>query len=184
MSAPEPLALLINAIHYVIYFATREKLNLNATLLLKIIFFAEVYCLDILGIPFTGVKMVKGTYGPLPDGHKKAIKNLVSNNKIIVSNNGKSKNYISHSNPDISLFSKEQLKILEDLTYSFCSNFTAKVISDLTQTNETWKLAEMGREIPLAVFLPNKIVELTPEEMENAAKMAESFEIPEGWAEQ
>jgi hypothetical protein len=99
---------LANAIHFVIYFANLNNLKLNATLTLKIIFFAEVRCLDALGELLTGVKMIKAPYGPIPDHHEEAIKLLISQNKIKVDNKDNNMTYKSISDYNSTNFNNEK----------------------------------------------------------------------------
>jgi hypothetical protein len=171
---------LANAIHFVIYFANLNNLKqLNATLLLKIIFFAEVACLDTLGELLTGVKMVKAKFGPAPNQRKEAINYLVLNKKISVNNSSLGIKYTNLLEPNFSSFSKEKLNILEYVTGFICVNYTAKMVSDNTHKNKFWLMVNMGDEIPITAFLNNKFEKLTTEEFEFFKKESEKYEVPE-----
>jgi hypothetical protein len=172
---------LVNAIHFVIYFATKYELRLNATLLTKIVFFAEVVCFNNLGQRLTSAKIVKGPYGPVPYGHAEAIDQLVKDKKIKIINNYPSISYINIVNPDITLFNVEQLDILKSVIRIFCTEFTATIISDWTQKNMFWQLADMGEEIPIVGFLPNSEAELSPQEIAEIEARTSSCEAPKEW---
>jgi hypothetical protein len=126
--------------------------------------------------------MVKGPYGPIPDGHKKAIDYLIRQKKIKVNDNSNEITYTSISLPDITQFSEEKLVILREACSSMCINFTATMLSNYIHNNETWQLAKIGDRIPLVGFWPHKRIIPSPEKMKALSEEAASFKIPQGWS--
>jgi hypothetical protein len=181
---------LANVIHFVINFANSRNLPLNATLLLKIVFFAEVKALFLGEKLIANVKMVKANYGPVPDGHHAAINWLSSGKKIQVDESLPSgKSYKSLSEPDSSSFNDNQKNILEFTTTFICDNFTAKVISDWTHQNKIWDILDYGDTIPLVSYLPGRqiCVKATPEDIAEAKERLKTIdtsgeiELPAGF---
>jgi hypothetical protein len=172
---------LVNALHYVIYYANNNNLKLNASLLINTVFFAEIVCLDTIWRPLTGVKMVKAPFGPVPDGHEEAIKYLVKDGKIEVINTSNEIFYVNISVPDTSMFDNEQLNILGLLANNICIQYSAALLSKLTRQNRVWELLELGEEIPIIAYLDHEFEIITQDEFEILKKEAESFAIPHEW---
>ncbi|MDR1872400.1 MAG: hypothetical protein LBS60_10880 [Deltaproteobacteria bacterium] len=164
---PSSLTRLAKALHYVIHYANKLNLTLNATRLLKIIFFAEVKALyEGVGL-ISKVKMVKARSGPVPDQHKEALNWLVRENKIIPTKRSNGMSYRSLFEPNVSLFTINQINILSNITSLIGDNFTAGMISGNIHENRIWNLVKMGQEIPLAAYLPGSetCLKLTKEEL-------------------
>ena len=143
------------ALHYVIYIAQAEGLSLGATLLLKIIVFADVFSFYERTKVITGAKIVKGEHGPVPDGHQDALRSLEAEGKIRITppvkKFGKT-GYASLTLPDLTGFDPEDLGFLRGVTKEFCGRYTATLLRQVSH-NHSWDIAEMGEEIPLASYL-------------------------------
>ncbi|MDR1546503.1 MAG: hypothetical protein LBU12_07325 [Deltaproteobacteria bacterium] len=161
---------LMNAIHYVIYFANKYKLNLSTIILNKIIICAEIDVFSIYKAPLTGAKIIKTNYGPIPDGNKIAITALKNLNKILIEKINHKTTYISLIMPDISFFSDGTLEILKFNTLYVCNNYIVKKLSYIITNNKYWKIADYGEEIPLLSFFPSISKIFTLEEFEKLHK--------------
>ncbi|MDR1872833.1 MAG: DUF4065 domain-containing protein [Deltaproteobacteria bacterium] len=172
---------LANAMHFVIEFARLNKFRLNATLLLKIIFFSEVRALYDGCEPLTKVRMIKAQYGPAPEHYQDALNWLVIEKKIQILTGKDETSFKDISSPDVALFNDQQLDILRSVTHIICTEFTASIISDWTHKNRIWDLLDINEKIPLSAYLPNSkiFMEFTPEELEKYRLKAESYEVPE-----
>jgi hypothetical protein len=169
-----------NVMHFVINFTNLNKLELNTTLLLKIIFFAEVQALYD-GVPsLTNANMVKAQYGPVPDRYSEALNKLANENKIKISKLNYSTFCESLSPPDSSLLNEQQINILQSITTSICNKFIAGIISEWTHKNRIWEQLDNDEKVPLAAYLPNSKVfeKLTHQEVIDLNKRWDSLEIP------
>jgi uncharacterized phage-associated protein len=171
----------MNAMHYVISVAEKYGLNIGATLLCKIIFFAELWYLDKYGEMLTNVKMVKATYGPVPDGHSPALTKLAEQNKISITRTPQQICYKSLKNPDTTDFTEQQLKTLDMISIVISTNYSAKMITEMSHANRYWQLADMGEEIPLVGFISGKQRELTSDELDKIDYTYSNLGIPENW---
>jgi hypothetical protein len=172
---------LMNAIHYVISISDNHNLSIGPTLITKIIFLSELFYMDEWGETLTDAKIVKATYGPIPDGYELCLKKLQEDGKILVKKTLYKTNYINNVNCDTSCFSESALELLKSVAIYFSRNFTAKMLSDWTHLNEFWQLAEMGEEIPLYGFLPHR--QVTPAEEDIAQALITAYQIgtPQEW---
>jgi len=146
---------LAQALHFIIYFAEKNELELGAVKLTKSLVMSEAASLYLQGRTITGVKIVKAPQGPVPDGYKAALKQLEAAGliKIIESEEFFERTiYRSLSEPDMSGFPDTDLKIMSNLTATCCNDFTAKALSQESH-NHFWEMVDMGKDIPLAAYL-------------------------------
>ena len=146
---------LAQALHFIIFYAEKNGLDLGAVKLTKSLVFSEAASLYLQGRTMTDAKIVKAPQGPVPDGYKDALKQLETDGKIKVTESDQFYEptvYISLKEPDMSGFSNKDLKIISELAATCCNDFTAKALSKGTH-NRFWEMVEMGKEIPLAAYL-------------------------------
>jgi hypothetical protein len=168
----------MNAMHYIISIANDLKLNLSAVLLLKIIVFAEIDSFKHFTTLLTGVKIVKGPFGPIPDGYKQALNDLKRNKKIIQKKDGSQTIYINLMPPDISSFSDEEINLLNKWTKNLCINFTSTEISELTHQNKYWDRLNNGDIIPMLSFFNTKQIFHSAEELDKINKECDLMGMP------
>jgi len=161
---------LLQAIHYLIYLAQEHGWLLGAVKLAKSLVLSEAASLGHLRSPLTGSKIIKAPNGPIPKHFDEHLEVLEREGKIRISK-GKQEyeptSYESLSPPDMSGFDPKELQILAKICEDCCTEYTATALSDLTH-NDSWKVTDMGEEIPLAAYLPHKVVRSTPEQLEKS----------------
>ncbi|MBB6145592.1 hypothetical protein HNQ77_003553 [Silvibacterium bohemicum] len=151
--------------------------RLGATKLNKVIWYTETSSFLKTDEPLTGVKFVKGEYGPRAHAIVPVINELVEDHAILVKDAvyyGKpKKEYISLTEPQIDgLFTAQEISLIDRMITMVCDQNTAKSVSDATH-NEIWKAAEIGEEIPIYTVLANR-GEITEEDVQWAdRKIAE-----------
>ena len=79
---------------------------------------------------------------------------------------------------DISVFTPEEISLVDDVVGKICEGHTAASISGLTH-DDVWELAEIGEEIPLYAVLAGRAGEVDEETIEWAKQEAEQL----GYAE-
>ena len=156
-----------NALHFVIHYAQSKRLDLGGVKLLKIIVFSDISSFYHRGRVITGAKIVKAQNGPVPHGHQEALEALGAEGKIRITRGDRRQfeptKFESLASPDIRGFEADELVIMGDLAYEFCSRYSAIALSNLTH-NHSWAIADLGDEIPLASYLGRRI-DSTPEDM-------------------
>jgi len=146
---------LAQALHIIINEAEKKKWPLGAVKLTKSMVFSEAASLYIQGRPITGVKIVKAPQGPVPDGYKEALKRLEAEGRIKITESDQKFEptvYQSLSEPDLTGFSEQDLKIIFELTATCCNEYTAQALSKETH-DYFWKIVGMGKKIPLSAYL-------------------------------
>jgi hypothetical protein len=92
---------LVNATHFVIYFADKRNLPLSDALLLRIIFYSEALSFKRHNEPLTSAKVIKAVNGPVPADHEKAIAYLLDHKMIEKYHENSEKDYKILTNPNI-----------------------------------------------------------------------------------
>jgi hypothetical protein len=160
-----------NALHFVIDYARSKDLSLGGVKLLKIVVFSDISSFYHRGRVITGAKIVKAHNGPVPHGHQEALDALEAEGKIRVTKGDRRQfeptKFESLASPDLSGFEVDELVIMGDLAEEFCSRYSAIALSNLTH-NHSWKIADLGEEIPLASYLGRRL-DSTPEDLAQIA---------------
>src|SRR5580658_775606 len=142
-------------VHYICWKST-DPSRLGAVKLNKILWFSDIIAFATLGESITGAPYIKRRSGPVPKPILPALRELVNENRVRIEEveyfGRPKKQYISLCEPDRSIFTDEQLRIIDDALKSIAEHHTASSISNLTH-DDIWKLVEDGEEIPyFAVF--------------------------------
>lgn len=148
--------------HYVIARADRNKLG--AVKLNKIMWFADLEAYRRQGRTITGqTSYEKRQYGPVPNNIVTSIRRLEQAEKITTRdvptfNDGTRREYVWLKRPDVSMFSAEEVDILNSAIDWVCEKHTAKSISRLTH-DVLWEQAELGEQIPIgaASVIPDEV---------------------------
>jgi hypothetical protein len=167
--------MLPKAMHFAISVANRLGYDIDSALLGQVIFFAEFLGVYQAGLPFLGVKIVKAPFGPAPDGHQRALGSLIESGRVVRGDGA----LRALTDPEPSLLTVRQKKVLAEVTKELCANFFVKTISKFTLRSLVWQKAEMGQELPVALYFTYPI-EPTPEELSEARRWAEENGIPDG----
>jgi hypothetical protein len=141
-----------NVAHYVI--ARSPANRLGATKLNKAMWIADILAYTTLGRTITGQKTYKKLqHGPVPNGIVTYLDELIAERKIVKrvapTPKGNRHEYIWLSEPDVTIFSKEEIDLLNRAISYVCYRHTAESISDLTH-DPLWEQTEMGDQISVA----------------------------------
>jgi len=154
---------LSRAFHYLIYLSQERHWPMGATKLLKSVVFSEAASLYHRRRPLTGVKIVKGPYGPIPDQYEEHLEWLKNAGRIRIKEGVQTYDtttYESLSAPDLSIFEAQELEIMAENGELCCKKYTAVALSKLTH-GYYWRIIGVGEEIPLAAYLdPEDVAEL------------------------
>lgn len=131
------LAKLFNAI---LYFSKGGVLK---TKLNKLLFYADFKHFKDYAVSITGARYARIPFGPAPDKYALYFATLIENGAIDVKELAYSEEvvgeeFISVKEPDLSLFSDSELKILATVKEYF-KDFNAKKITDLSHDEEAYK---------------------------------------------
>lgn len=147
--------------HYIIARADPNKLG--AVKLNKVMWFADLEAYRRFGKTVTGqVSYEKRQHGPVPNKIVKSIRRLEQSDKIATRDvptfGGTRREYIWLKKPDVSLFTADEVDILNEAITWVCENHTAKSISELSH-DTLWEQAELGEQIPVgaATVIPDEI---------------------------
>lgn len=147
--------------HYIIARADANKLG--AVKLNKAMWFADLEAYRRFGKTITGqVSYEKRQHGPVPNKIVKSIRRLEQADKIATRDvptfGGTRREYIWLKKPDVSVFSPDEVDILNEAITWVCEKHTAKSISELSH-DTLWEQAELGEQIPVgaATVIPDEI---------------------------
>jgi Antitoxin SocA-like, Panacea domain len=156
-------------VHYVCDKAGDDPSVLGAIKLNKVLWYSESINYLISGQPITGETFVKRQFGPVPKHILQAVDELVHEHKIArgrVDHFGHMKNeYIPIEEADRSLFSADEISLIDEAFEHVCLNHTAKSISDETH-GIIWQLAELGEIMPLNTVFANSVGEVDENDVE------------------
>jgi len=166
-----------NLVHYICY-KCDDPSQLGATKLNKILWYCDMFSYRWDSKPMTGENYIKRQFGPVPSHILTILDELVSDSKIIVREKdyfGKTKReFIALQKPNLSLFTSDEISMIDDILDIICTKHTAQSISDTTH-DKIWELAEIGEEIPYCTIFASKLGEINEDDMkwaENVPKAA------------
>lgn len=142
----------------ILYIATKcvDDPNFGATKLNKILFYADFIAYMKWEKPVTGVRYMKGDFGPVPRALVPVRNEMVDLDEIEIQEvsrfNFKQKRPVAKREPDLSLFSAQEIALVDSII-DILRGFTGIQVSELTH-NRAWRIADKGQDIPYqAVFL-------------------------------
>ena len=133
----------------ILHFAQKEMLHLGKKKLAKLLYFTDFTSQELLGRPITGMRYEKWQFGPVPATFYKHLDRLEVSDKISID---KAKvAYIPETittdkKPDYSVFSAEELKIINSITEQYKSSSAAK-LEGIAKNEPPYKMVKEG-EIP------------------------------------
>jgi hypothetical protein len=155
-------------VHYVCDKATDPSV-LGSVKLNKVLWYSDSIHYMIQGASITGETFIKRQYGPVPRHIVRAVSELVSEGKIArgrVDHFGFVKNeYIAIKDAEVSLFSAEQIKLIDAAFEHVCLHHTARSVSEETH-GVIWEIAAMGEEIPLSTVFASDVGEVDETDFE------------------
>ena len=158
--------------HYICY-KCQDPTVLGSTKLNKILWYSDVISLQMRGETITGETYVKQQYGPVPKHILETLKKLEKRGDIVVRqadyHGYPKRDLIAMTKPDFSMFTSEEISIVDDVLREVCYNHTASSISMSTH-DDIWKLAEIGEEIPLETAFASELAEITEDDVKWAKR--------------
>lgn len=142
--------------------------KLGAVKLHKVLYFSDMVRYADTGRPVTGATYRKRPHGPTCDSLPRAISELQNDSKLEVRDveyfGYFKKEFRALSEPDIRVFTDDEVRLLEDVIEFVCVKNTAKTISDFSHARP-WELVDFGEEIGY-----NSSFLLYPEEVSQEAR--------------
>lgn len=151
-------------IHYIAWKAGKRDW-FGTTKLYKVLWFADARQFVLTNKPITGAIYIREKYGPVPKHALIARDDLISEGAIHVTKQGKLTRIVSHLSPDVSIFTKEELAVVDYWIDHIDKDHTAQSISDESH-DYAWEIASMGEELPLYAVLANRIRDPSERELE------------------
>lgn len=154
-------------IHYVCD-KTEDPSALGRVKLNKVPWYADTISFMLHGHSITGERYIKRQFGPVPAKFQPAIRQLEEEQKILQGKatvfNLTRHEFTSLKSADISMFSAEDMEIINSAYEHVCLNHTAKSVSDETH-DDIWQLAHIGEEIPLETVFAAQLAEVTEDDI-------------------
>ncbi|HEX7643116.1 MAG TPA: Panacea domain-containing protein [Burkholderiaceae bacterium] len=149
-------------VHYICEKASDPSV-LGAVKLNKVLWYSDSIRYMVTGHSITGESYVKRQHGPVPRHIVSAVDQLVAEGLIArgrVDHFGFVKTeYIAIAECDTSIFSVDEIKLVDSAFEHVCLNHTAKTVSEETH-GIIWRIANMGEEIPLATVFASDVGEV------------------------
>jgi hypothetical protein len=129
--------------------------NFGATKLNKILYYSDFYNYANHGVGITGSEYMKLEYGPapkrlLPVSRKMKINGDIAIQEISLSTAYKQKRVVALRDPDLSVFSADEINTVHMIIDAFKSK-NAKDVSDLSH-GRAWRIAGLKESIPYESF--------------------------------
>jgi hypothetical protein len=165
-------------VHYICDKA-RDPSVLGSIKLNKVLWYSDAFYYYATGKAITGETYIKRQFGPVPKHILAILEQLEQEKKIV---RGKEiffgypkAEYISIADPDLSMFSAEEISLVDAAFEHVCLKHTAMSISNASH-DDIWKMAEIGEVLPLETTFVSDLdevdesdVEWAREEMKDAA---------------
>lgn len=155
--------------HFVCSKAAENPSALGRIKLNKVPWYADTLSYALHGKSITGERYIKRQFGPVPARFVPAQRALESEGKIVQGTttlfNLTRHEFTCIAEPDTSMFSKEDMELINEAYEHVCIQHTAMSVSEETH-NDIWKLAEIGEEIPLQTVFAADMAEVTEEDVE------------------
>lgn len=136
-------------IHYIIS-KCEAKDNLGRVVLFKLLYFSDFDNYEKYECSITGETYIRQRMGPVPKHFKKAIRELINENKVnekseLIINYHKYK-YSSLVKPNINVFSSDELEVIND-TINRISHYSSREISEYSHGDIPWRIAKEGEPL-------------------------------------
>ncbi len=162
-------------VHYVIWRAGRRD-GFGAIKLNKVLWFADARAYMLHRKPITGATYIREKFGPVPRQMMPVRAELEAEGVITVREepyyNKKITCFRTSERPDMTLFSTEELSIIDWWIKHIDGDHTANFISEQSH-DYAWEIAAMGEEIPLYAVFAERIRAPRGKELEWAKAEAE-----------
>lgn len=148
-------------LHYVSWKAGKRDW-FGATKLYKVLWFADARQYTLTGSSITGETYIREKFGPIPkhgiEIRRELRREYITTEYPNVRNDGDVTRIVSEVTPDLSIFTTEELQIVDWWIEHIDKNHTAKSISDRSH-DYVWEIAKMGEELPYFALRVSRIQE-------------------------
>lgn len=159
-------------VHYVCCKAEITEL-LGAVKLNKILFYIDFLAFKYNGEPVTGEIYIKRQFGPVPSHILHILAELEKEHALVIRDAPyyiyTKKEYLCLSKPDISLFTAEEIWMIDSLIDYILKNHTARSMSEISH-DDIWEMAAIGEEIPYEAIFASSSGEIDETDIEWATK--------------
>jgi hypothetical protein len=154
-------------IHYICDKCAEDPSKLGKVKLNKVPWHVDMAAYKNRGRPVTGEIYRKGQFGPVADHLLETVDELAREGAIAIRGveyYGHEKfEYLSLKRPDISMFDREEIDLINEMIRYVCDENSAASISAKTH-DHIWALAQLGDTIPYQTVFA-RAGELTPDDM-------------------
>ena len=162
---------------YVVW-RTSDARDFGATKLNKVLWFSDARSFEAYGKSITGETYVRQKFGPVPRHILPILTELQEAGLIQASSERhfyyEVTRYNAHQPPDTSIFSADELGLIDWWVKHVTEEHTATSISEKSH-DYAWKIAKMGEELPFHAFLASRVRQPRDEELEWARTAAEEL---------
>ena len=143
--------------------------KLGTVKLHKILWLTDMLAFLNFNKPVTNETYIKKEYGPFSSHLKDIVKELESEKLLSVREiewaaGKKKREFIASGDPEKSLFSSEEIRLVNDIRDYVCEDHTAGSISELTH-DDIWKMASLNEQIPYEAILVSNLATVTKEDL-------------------
>ena len=176
MSPEDGTEKLQSLMHYIIW-KCPDPTRLGAVKLNKTLWYSDLFTYLEKGRSITGIAYIKRQFGPVPkpDDFTEASEKLKGEGKIAITEGiyyGKPhRQFVALKLPDISMFSSEEISIVDIMIEEICQKHTASSISNLSH-DIIWESADIGEEIPLCTAFAARFGQINEDDIQWAKKEA------------
>jgi Antitoxin SocA-like, Panacea domain len=160
-------------IHYVAWKAGKRDW-FGATKLYKVLWFADARQFVLTKKPITNAVYIREKHGPVPKHGLLARAELEKEGAIKTTKEGQLTRIVASWPPDTSIFSKEELGVVDYWIEHIDKRHTATSISEESH-DYAWQIAPMGEVLPLYAVLANRIHDPNDEELGRLRKRAKEL---------
>jgi hypothetical protein len=155
-------------VHYVCYKADAMEL-LGATKLNKILFYSDFLFFKIEGRPITGETYVKQQHGAVPRHVLSVLEELRAEGTLLIRDvpyfGYSRRDFVCLGAPDLSLFSPQEIALIDTVIEVVVFGHTARSISELSH-DDAWEVASIGEQIPYEAAFASSTGELDASDLE------------------
>jgi len=162
---------------YVIWRAGEAR-DFGATKLNKVLWFSDARAFEAYGKSITGETYVRQKFGPVPR-HMLPVLDELQQEELIETFTERHfdyevTRYKAHQPPSTSLFSADELGLIDWWIKHIAEDHTATSISEKSH-DYAWQIAKMGEELPFHAFLASRIRQPRDDELEWARSASEDL---------
>jgi hypothetical protein len=162
-------AKLKSLIHYAAYRLVDRPLVLDAVKMNKVLWYSDQAAYLATGTPLTGDKYIKKPMGPVSSSLMAIVDELEAEKRLARRQFTEDEpiHYLALTAPDMSAFSGEEMRMIEDAIDLVCNKHTSRSISQKSH-DIVWKLADLDDEIPYEALWASRLDPVTKQDVERA----------------